>query len=325
MISRLLQGPIFLGVWLAFEGGRLAVRFFPRRFIFGLSRVLADLGFYLFRRFRRRSMSNLSLALGERHDEREIGATARASLRNFFRDFAEMALVLEAPPEKIRAEIALQGREHLEAALAKGRGVIALSAHIGNFFLVGTRLAAEGFPIYVLVKQAQNGRLSKLLDQYRLEVGQKTIHARPRRQAFRRLLQVLRQNGITMVIADEYRSGEGISVPFFGRPVTARRGPATLALRSGAVVVPLYLIREPGAGLKLIIEPELELARSGEIQSDVRENTRLFTQWLERVVRSYPDQWNWTTVRWHERLRPTANARRYGNVAQTSNPEGRSR
>lgn len=309
---RLLQGLTFLSLWLAIKAARAAVRVLPRRFIVAFSQTLADAGFYLFHGFRKRSIANLSVALGERLEGKRISEITRASLRNFFRDVAELGFAFETPPEAIRAEIALQGREHLEAALAKGKGVIALSAHIGNFFMVGTRLASEGYPVHVLVKQAGNGRLSRLLDQCRLEVGQKTIHARPRRKAFRELLQVLRLNGIAMVIADEYRSGEGVSVPFFGRPVAARRGPATLALRSGAAVVPVYLIREPSGGLRLIIEPELELVRSGEIQPDVEKNTLLFTQWLERVVRSYPEQWNWTTVRWQESSRgaPTESLRR---------------
>ena len=300
MISWPFERLAYLGIWLTFELGRLAVKIFSRRFLFSLFDGMADLGFHLFRSFRIRSINNLTLALGEQLDAGEIPAIVQRSLRNFFRDFVEMGFALEASREQIRSGIPLRGREHLEAALTRGKGVIALSAHLGNFFLVGTRLAVEGFPAHVLVNQPHNGRFTQLMDRYRLLVWQRTIHARPRRQASQELLQVLRRNELAIVIADEYRSGSGIYVPFFGRTVLSRRGPATLALRSGAAIVPIYMVRDSSGKLTLVIEPEVALLRSGDTKSEVKENTLRITQWLERVVRSYPDQWNWMNIRWQE-------------------------
>ena len=111
---------------------------------------------------------------------------------------------------------------------------------------------------------------------------------------------MLRRNEVAIVIADEYRAGSGIDVPFFGLAVLARRGPATLALRTGAAVVPMYMVRDSAGSLTLVIEPEMELVRSGATQAEVKENTLRMTQWLERVVRAYPDQWNWMNIRWQE-------------------------
>ena len=138
------------------------------------------------------------------------------------------------------------------------------------------------------------------MDDYRLQVRQRTIHARPRRQALRELSRVLRNNQIAVIIADEYRGSTGIAVPLFGKTVRAGRGPVTLALRTGAAVVPACVVRQPDNTLKLQIEPELELDRSGRGQRQIRENTIRLTQWLERTVRQYPDQWNWMNIRWWE-------------------------
>ena len=294
----LLERLPHVGMWFAFEAGRFAVRNLPRRLFLVLSAAAADLGLYLFHGFRKRSIQNLTLALGDQRDSREIRAIVRRSLRNFFRDFVEIGFALESSADQIRAEIPLRGREHLNAALTKGKGVIVLSGHLGNFLLLGTRLAVEGYPTYVLVNPPKDRGLAQLRARYRLEIGQRTIHARPRQQASRELVQVLRQNELAIVIADEYRSGSGVHVPFFGRTVLARRGPATLALRTGAALVPICLVREPDGHLTLIIEPEIELSKTGGIKADVRENTLRVTQWLERTVRSYPDQWNWMNVRW---------------------------
>lgn len=207
---------------------------------------------------------------------------------------------MNASDEEIRAKILIEGRENLDAALAKGSGVLILSAHLGNFFLVGSRLAFEEIPTYVLVNQPREGRFARLMDDYRLQVRLQTIHARPRREALQEINAVLRRNQTAVVIADEYRKGNGIQVPLFGRTVNARRGPVTLALRTGAALVPAYVIRQPDGTLKLIIEPELELDRSGKGKVEIRENTVRMTRWLERTVRRYPDQWNWMNIRWLE-------------------------
>ncbi len=223
---------------------------------------------------------------------------ARRSLRNFFRACVELVISVETPDYERRAAIPIDGREHLEKALAKRRGVIILSAHLGNFFLVGMRLGVEGYPVHALINQPNNDRLTELLDNYRLRINLQTIHARPRRHALQRLNAVLRRNEIAVIIADEYRRGNGVPTKLFGRTVLARRGPATLASRTGAAVVPACLIRQPDDSLRLVIEPELELARSGKSQNEISENISRMTGWLEKTVRNYPDQWNWMNIRW---------------------------
>ncbi len=245
-------------------------------------------------------MRNLSLAFRGRSDGRVLAETARRTLRNFFRDCVEIAITLHSTDEDLRAAVPMVGREHLDAALSKGSGVILLSAHLGNFFLLGTRLAVDGYPVHVLVNQPRDGRFAELMDRYRLKVKQRTIHARPRQAALNRLQEILRANEIALVIADEYRRGNGIPVSLFGRTVTARRGPATLALRTNAAVVPGCVVRQEDDSLKLVIEPELELDRSGKGKTQVRENTVRITRWLEQTVLRYPDQWNWMNIHWSE-------------------------
>jgi KDO2-lipid IV(A) lauroyltransferase len=170
---------------------------------------------------------------------------------------------------------------------------------LGNFFLLGSRLALEGYPAHVLVNPPKSKSLREIFDYYRLKIGQRTIQSRPRDTAFGEMVRVLRQKSIAVVIADEYRSGDGILVPFFGGTVLARRGPATLALRTRAPVIPAYLMREAD-GLTLRIEPEIPMSRTGKIPRDIEENTARMTRWVERVVAAYPGQWNWMNIRWQE-------------------------
>jgi Kdo2-lipid IVA lauroyltransferase/acyltransferase len=300
MIQSLSDRAAYTSARIGLRVGCLAARTFPRPWLYRFSDALAGLGFYLFKDFRTRSIRNVGLALGEKLNNSQVEEIARKSLQNFFHDFVEIAIALVTKAEDLRSEIPLEGRENLDAALAKGQGVIALGAHLGNFFLAGTRLASENYPTYVLINQPRNGRFAKFMDDYRLKVWQKTIHARPRREALRELNQVLRRNQLAVVIADEYRRNKGIHVPLFGRNVLARRGPATLALRTGAAVVPVYMVHDQNHRLKMIVEPELDLIVNDRGKSAIRENTLRITQWLEKTVRAYPEQWNWMNIHWQE-------------------------
>jgi KDO2-lipid IV(A) lauroyltransferase len=263
-----------------------------------LSDALTQIGYFSFRSFRNRSVVNLRVAFGDGIDEHAIDAMALRTLRNFFHACAEILIVLKSSDNEIKARIPIFGRENLDAALAKGRGVVVLSAHLGNFFLLGGRLTIEGYESFVLVNQPRDGRFADMMDRYRRQARQRSIHARPRREALRELNSVLRRNQVAVLIADEFRRASGIETPFFGGTVISRRGPATLALRTGAAVVPAYLVRQPDDSLKLVIEPELELERTGPVAEQVRVSTIRITQWLERTVRRYPDQWNWMNIRW---------------------------
>jgi len=283
-----------------FVVGCLAVRLLPRHWLFALADGLATVGYRLFRKFRTRSTENITKAFGEQWSDAAVQNVARRSLRNFFRDCVEIGIALESSDENVRDQIPIVGKENLDAALKKGSGVVILSAHLGNFFLLGTRLAIEGYSIFVLINQPKNGQFAELMDRYRLKVKQRTIHARPRREALKQLNEILHRNEIAILIADEYRRGNGIPVPLFGRTVLARRGPATLALRTGAAVVPAYMVRQPDDSLKLVIEPELEFDRTSQSKADITENTVRLTRWLENTVRRYPDQWNWMNIHWSQ-------------------------
>jgi KDO2-lipid IV(A) lauroyltransferase len=293
-----IEKAIYLATWLSMEALRLAVKILPRNWLYSFADGTAALAFSFFCGFRRRSLRNVELAFDSRMDRIGAERTVRASLRNFFRAFIEAGAGLALSADELRAEISIVGREHLDAALSKGNGVIVLSAHLGNFFLLGACLGTEGYPTYVLVNQPRAREFATLMDDYRLQTRQMTIHARPRQQALRELGEVLRRNELAVVIADEFRHGSGVSVPFFGKPVIARRGPATLALRTGAAVVPMCLVRDNSNKLKLLIEPEIELVRSEKSKAEIRENILRMTQWLERTIRAYPGQWNWMNIHW---------------------------
>lgn len=286
--------------WLRYRIGEYLLRGFvrvfpwiPRGLMLGVTKVASRLAFVVLWRYRKRMQENVAAGLGEElRTGQEQKRLVRAAWDNFARGVYETIAAVCSPKGTIRDTVAMKGEEHLRRALAKGRGVIALSAHLGNFTLIGARLAAAGYPFSVVVKHPRDGRFARLMDYYRALVGAKTISAKPRREAARQILKALRGNEVVLIIADEFKSG-GVEVEFLGRMAPAPRGPVTLAMRSGAAVVPMFMARDGQDRLTLHIWPETELVKSGEVQDDVASNVALFARQLEAMVRRHPDQWNW--------------------------------
>ena len=286
--------------WLRYRVGEYFLRGFvrifpwvPGRLTLAFTAVASRLTFALLWKYRRRMDENVAAGMAEAfrtpQDRRRL---VRSAWDHFARGVYETITVIHSSPATIRSTVAVEGEEYLKRALEKGRGVIALSAHLSNFPLIGARLAAAGYPFSVVVKRPRDEGLAKLTDHYRAKVGNKTISARPRREAARQILKALRKNEIVLMIADEFKSG-GVEVEFLGRTAPAPRGPVTLAMRSGAAVVPMFVARDGQGRLTLHVWPELDLTKTGDLQEDVVSNVALFARQLEAMVRRHPDQWNW--------------------------------
>jgi KDO2-lipid IV(A) lauroyltransferase len=299
-VRRLLKQMANSLAWLRYRAGECSMKGFvralpwmPSRLVYTFTSAVARLSFVLLWRYRRRMEQNLALAMAdELPSPQQRQALIRKAWRNFAQGILETLTLMHAPKENILAAAGIEGEEHLKRALAKGKGVIALSAHLGNFTLIGIRLAAAGYPFAALIKQPRDLRFARMMDDFRTKAGMQTISAKPRREAVRGILKALRSKGTVLVIADEFKSG-GVPVEFFGLRSPAPRGPATLALRTGAATVPMYMVRDSNDRLTLYIEPEIELTRSDGQENDVAANTVLFTRVIEAIIRRHPDQWNW--------------------------------
>lgn len=265
----------------------------PYRWLEVSTSGLARLAFMLMWQYRRRMEESVARALGERiSDPAERKALVRRAWKNFARGILDTMAVMHMSKERTAEFIAMEGEEHLKNALAKGKGVIALSAHLGAFTLIGARLAASGYSFSVVVKHPPDDRFAKVMNDLRAQIGVSTISARPRQEAVRGILKALRKNGIVLVIADEFKSG-GVDTSFLGQKAAAPRGPGSLALRTGAVTLPMFAPREPDGSVVLRIGPEMELVRNSDVEASVAETTKLFTHCIEEAIFRFPDQWNW--------------------------------
>lgn len=259
-----------------------------------LNRAVAEARYVFLRKQRKWMEDKLAVVMSERFP---TAAERRALLRRAWMDLAQVSyetaqITWNASKESICSGVVVEGEEDLRGALDRKKGVIALSAHLGNFSLIGARLAAAGYPFSVLVKQPPDQSFARLMDYYRARIGIKTISARPRREAVHMIVQSLRGNEIVLMMADQSESG-GVELQFLGQPLVAPRSPATLALRTGASVLPMFLTRNPESNLILRIGSRMEFIETGDLQKDVRFNIELFSRLVENEVRRYPEQWIW--------------------------------
>ncbi len=265
-------------------------------------RILEKAGEWVCRldgRHRRIARRNLEIAFphfGAEEKKRII----RAVFRNLGRVFAELFFIPRFTPENLSRYVAFEGREHLEKALKKGKGVLFLTAHFGNW-----EWMAAAFPMFsgrnchVVVRPLDNGFLNGIVDLLRTWTGNRTV---PKEKGMGRILRVLKEGGIVGVLLDQNMDWrEGVFVDFFGEEACTNTGMALLAMKTGAAVLPVFNIRQEDGHYRAVIEPEVQLFLCGDKALDAQKNTQIFTKIIERYIRDYPDQWLWVHQRWKTR------------------------
>jgi len=244
---------------------------------------------------RRRIVAVMDAAFGDSYTPAAKRGLARGVQQRIVENVLD-CLVQMGYPERLRGVLDIQGQENLDAALAKGRGVIALSFHLGNFVLLSAAMGAAGCPVHTLIRFLDDERLNNLVLHHSRAFFTELMPSLPRREAVKKILGVLRDNGAVMMLADNLKRGE-LETTLFGQRVRTARGFVSLALRTGAAVLPVYLVRGRSGRLQLVIEPEMEMVRTGEMGADLAANTDRIMRLLEELVRRYPDQWYWLTVK----------------------------
>ena len=288
----------------------LIVRLFaamPRRIAYPTAKTLARLGFHLARRQRRAGLHNLQMAFPElSQNARE--RILRGSFENLGRLLVEFTHLPELNKGNICRFVVHDGLENYLEGLRRGRGVIFMTAHFGAWELSSFAHAVYGYPLRFVVRPIDNTRVERLISTYRTRSGNIPIE---RRSAARDILKALRQNEAVGILFDQNTTrSEGVFAEFFGIPAATTPALALFALRTGAAVVPGFLIWDASLRKhRLRLDPPVQLIETGNLDHDVLENTKIFNKILEAYIRAYPDQWLWIHRRW--KTRPEGEASLY--------------
>jgi lauroyl/myristoyl acyltransferase len=210
-------------------------------------------------------------------------------LVNAYHTYYSLLRISVLSNEQLVALVELRGREHLDAALARGRGVIVLGAHLANFNLLAPYIALYHTPAGAIVEPLEPPALFSFVSAVRSRTGLRLLSAD--REGAGAAVSLLRANGILAVAGDRYLGANGMAVPFFGRPALLPHGEVILALRSGAPIVPASLLGLPKGRVLVEIHPPLPLADTGRLRDDLATNMQLIARALERMIGAAPDQW----------------------------------
>jgi len=258
-------------------------------------RVLGSLFYRLDLRHRRITLGNLQRALGRECSDEELRDIAKRAYRNLGASVAEIMKVGVLSPERVTRWVDLEGLDHYEQAAAKGRGVLFVTAHFGNWELMPIAFSMRGHRLFGVARPLDNPYLDRLVRMRRERWGNQILSKYGALQEVRRLLA---QGEAVGFLLDQNVSGRGgVFVPFFDQPASTNKSLALLALRTGAPVLPAFILREKERH-RVVIEKEVELVRTADLAADVLENTARLTQIIEAYIRRYPDHWLWMHRRW---------------------------
>ncbi|MDT8317980.1 MAG: lysophospholipid acyltransferase family protein [bacterium] len=259
-----------------------------------VGRFLGRLAFKVDRKHRRIAVDNLSMALGMAEEE----AISFSSLvfENLGQTFAEFMQPHRYGRAYVLDNVHVEGLDNLIEAEKKGKGVLVLAAHIGNWELLGSALREHAGPVTVVYKKAKNPFVTEFIREARKGRGIDTI---PHRNSARKILALLKKNETVGILLDQHATNkDAITADFFDIPAATNYGLALIALKTGAPVVPAFMVRDENGGYRCVYEKAIELDKGDDLQEDIKSATSRFNEILERLIRRYPEQWFWVHNRW---------------------------
>jgi KDO2-lipid IV(A) lauroyltransferase len=249
--------------------------------------------------FRHRNIvrRNLQFAYAD-WSKSKIRRMSRLIFKNIGITFVEIFQMYFISKDEIIKRVQVRGEDFLHEAIKSSKGVILISAHIGNWEMAHTFISSYfNMPITLVVRELESSILDRWINKLRSRFGNKVIY---KKGALSSLARTLRGGGtIGLLIDQETKMSEGIRIKFFNKTANATPAAAMLARRYECPVIPVFCVHdESSKNLTLIVEPPLSLVKTKDIQYDIMQNTQIMTDYIEKIVREKPEQWFWFHKRW---------------------------
>lgn len=215
--------------------------------------------------------------------------------QNLGKNLAELLNFKNWESGQVKQKVLLNGEEHLDLALERGKGAILVSAHYGNWELFAAALACYGYPFSVVVYPQHNRYVDRMLNDLRRAKGIEVIY---KKNAAREVLQALRRNRFVTMLADQDAGPDGLFVDFMGRKASVTKGPAVFAIKTGAPIITGAIVRQDGGRHQGYVDRPLYADQGSDKDTEIVRLTKDFTAQLEGYVTKNPDHWYWVHKRW---------------------------
>ena len=273
-----------------------------------LGAAIGTAAYYLLWPDRRRALEHLAIAFGEEKTQAERRRIARACFAHLGMCFVEF-VNFERMKDRLGEYVELSNRAVIDACLARGKGLIWVTGHLGNWEILASYMGAqERFKVNAVSRAAYDRRMQGLLVRLRAHSDVRSIE-RGDPRATRELIRVFRRNEVLAMLIDQDTRVQGVFVDFFGRPAWTPVAAAALAYKMDAPVLVGFIERIDAklGGVprhRITVSDPIELPRTGDPQEDLRLATAEFTKRIEAQIRRVPEQWVWMHRRWKRRPDP---------------------
>ena len=255
------------------------------------------LAYKLLPKYRDITLRNLREAFAGEKGEKEIEQIAKDVFRNLGKTGAECLSLRKFNRKAIKRLVREEDYRPIKEILSKGKGVIILASHFGNWEMSSIGGVAVGLDVTIIGRRIYYPPYNKFLASIRESKGVKILY-RDEKNILRKSLQVLKSNKILGVAPDQdVDSVDGVFVNFFGKPAYTPTGPVIMAMLSGAPILPTFMLRENGR-FRLFVEEPIYVEKSGDRKQDIINYTQKWSDVVEEYIRKYPSQWVWMHKRW---------------------------
>ncbi len=270
----------------------------PLKLAYNLAIFLSDVHYLFAAKDRANVTANLR-AIFPHKGHAEIKTIRLTMFRNFAKYLADFFRFSLLNKECIKERIDIVNRDYVDKTLARGNGAIILTAHIGNWELGGVAMGLAGYPIGAVALPHRHKKVDIFFNSRRQKNRLLVI---PLGRAARCCLNLLRENKILALVGDRtFNPSSGILTNFFSLPAYLPEGPAAFSLKTGASIIPGFVVRRPDNRLQLIFEKPIEFHPCGKKNDDLRQLTSKCGSIIENYIRRYPEQWFMFRKFWVER------------------------
>jgi KDO2-lipid IV(A) lauroyltransferase len=228
----------------------------------------------------------------------DVDAAAREVMQSYGRYYAEALWARGRRVEELKLHTVVDGLERIIEAREQGRGMIYGLPHVGNWEVAAPVAVDEKVPVVAVAENLPNQRITDWFTRMRAEFGIEIVLATGGTEVMRALEAALAANKAVALLADRDLKGRGVEVEFFGEKTTLPPGPATLALRTGAPLLPVASYYEGEAGYRVVIRPAIAVPEEGTRSEKVASMTQALAIEMETLIRAHPSQWHLVQPNW---------------------------
>jgi KDO2-lipid IV(A) lauroyltransferase len=261
-------------------------------------KMLAFLLFYFIPVRKKQLLENIVLAFPEK-SKQNVNLIAKNTYKTFARVFIDMFFIFKMSDDEVE-KLLIYDKNMINKALARGKGLVLLSAHFGNWELSAIAFAKK-YTVALIVAKQSNDFVNRMINSFRNKEGFNVIDfQRDDKMSLRHIIKALRKNYVLAILGDQDAGHHGVFVPFFGKLASTPKGPAFFAIHAGSPIITAFGVYQKDGSMKMKLE-ELPIPNTGDEEKDIEIINGIYNERLEDIIRENPEQWFWFHRRWNTR------------------------